>query len=91
MTNLPEEFKYLFWSYDFKRLDSKKDKRLIMLQIINYGSLESWKWLFKTYNKEEIKDFIEETPQSEFRPGALKLAMLLVGAEKISHAQRGTI
>ena len=56
---LPENLKSLFWSYKFENLDCEKDKRLIVVQIINYGNWSQWKWLVNNYGREEIKKIYE--------------------------------
>lgn len=86
MDRLPEEIRPLFWSYNFNKLDGESDKRLVIKQVINYGSWDQWRWLSKTYGRDEIRTLIESTPTSEIRPGALKLISLLLSAKKSIYA-----
>jgi len=86
---LPEDITPFLWSYDVSRLDIKHDKNRIVINTINYGNLRHWKWLIEIYSKEEVKKIIEETPASEFRPGALKLISLLLEISHRSYAPRG--
>lgn len=55
---LPKFLKSLLWSYDIKNLSLEKDKEIIITQVVNYGSWDNIKWLFKTYGEEEIKKVV---------------------------------
>ncbi len=87
---LPENLKPLFWSYNFENLDREKDKRLIVIQIINYGNWSQWKWLVDNYRREEVKRIIESIPAASFRLGAFKLISSLLTIKKLSDAPRGS-
>ena len=51
---IPKKMKWLFWSYDTNSLDLRKDKDYIIVQILNYGTWEDIKWLFRVYREKEI-------------------------------------
>lgn len=87
---LPKELEPLFWSYDFSALDLEKDKELILIQIINLGSLTDWQWLNRIYGKDEIRNMIGRVSATTFRPGALKLASLLFSVDKLNYAPRSS-
>lgn len=48
----------LFPEYNIKNLDIKKDKFVIINKILEYGSLQQVRRLFKTYRFTEIKEFV---------------------------------
>lgn len=50
--------KELFPEYNIKNLDIKKDKFVIINRILEYGSLQQVKKLFKTYRFSEIRKFV---------------------------------
>lgn len=81
MKTLPQSFKPLLWSYDFSRINPKKDKKLIIINTINYGDLEQWRWLIRTYGKKEIKDILEHVPASEIRRHVHRLVSLIFNVE----------
>ena len=56
---IPKRMKWLFWSYDIESLDLKRDKEYIITQVLNYGTWEDLKWLFRIYSKEEIKKVVQ--------------------------------
>lgn len=87
-TKLPEDFKPLLWGYDFNLMDTEEDKRVIIVNTINYGDLEQWKWLAKIYGKDQLKKIIELIPESEFRKPVLKLMKLLFKIKKIKYVSR---
>ena len=89
MNTLPISLKPVFWSYDFKKLRPDKDKRRIIINVINYGKWRDWQWLVDYYGKDEVRKNIEILQVNEFRPGALKLISLLLNIRKFNYAPRG--
>ena len=61
-TKIPQKMKWLFWSYDIKSLDLEKDKDYIIAQVLNYGTWEDLKWLYKVYSEKEIEEVVK-TPR----------------------------
>ena len=85
---LPEFFLPLLWAYDFALIDLERDKKRIIINTINYGQWKHWQWIVNYYGEESIKQFIEDTPVSEFRPRALKLASILLEIKNLKYASR---
>lgn len=88
--SLPSFFKPLFWSYNFSGIDLGSDKKLIIVQTVNYGNLEHWGWINKFYGSKEVRDLLQKVASTEFRPQALRLAGLLFKAENFNYAPRST-
>lgn len=88
-TKLPKDFKYLFWSYNFSKIDTEEDIERIIINTINYGNWKHWQWLINYYGQTRVKKIIENTPISEFRGRALKLISLLLNIKKMKYASRG--
>ena len=86
---LPEFFKPILWSYDFPAIDSEKNKKVIIVNTINYGDLKHWHWLIQHYGKEAVKDVLEQIPSSEIRPRALCLATTIFSIKNFNYAPRG--
>lgn len=57
-TKIPLKMKWLFWSYDIKSLDLKRDKEYIITQTLNHGTWEDLKWLYKVYSEKEIEEIV---------------------------------
>ena len=88
-TKLPEEFRHLMWSYEFSKIDVDEHKERIIINTINYGQWSHWQWIFHYYGKQQLKNIIQEIPESEFRNyRALRLISLILGIKKIRYANR---
>lgn len=86
---LPERFKPLFWSYRFEDLDPWKNKKTVIVQLVNYGTLAHWRWLAREYGAAEIREVLESIPATEINPRTRPLASLLFSIPTWSHAYRG--
>jgi len=49
----------VLWSYDVRDLDLKKDREYIITQVLNYGTWEDLKLLYKLYSEKEIKEVVK--------------------------------
>jgi hypothetical protein len=87
---LPETFRPLLWSYDFSKIDPAKDRKTIIVQAINYGTLSQWRWLVERYGREGIRDTLSGTQETEIKPYSRRLASLAFGVEHFNYAPRGT-
>lgn len=88
-TKLPEDFRYLMWSYNFSKVDPELYKERIIINTINYGQWRHWQWVVDYYGRQQLKKIIQETPLSEFRnERALNLISLILGIKKMRYANR---
>lgn len=55
---LPGFLQPCFPSYDLEGLDLKKNKKLIITQILNFGTEKDLEWLSKNYSKKDLKEVI---------------------------------
>ena len=86
---LPDFFKPLLWSYDFSVMDANKHQKTIIVNAINYGTLDHWRWLNKFYGQPVIKKILEQIPATEIRSRAWKLVSLMFSVKKPNYAPRG--
>jgi hypothetical protein len=56
---VPKQFQRVLWSYDISKMDLEEDKKEIITQVLNYGTWEDLKLLYKLYSEEEIKKVIK--------------------------------
>lgn len=56
---LPKNFQRLLWSYDFKKMDAWEDKKEIITRVLNHGTWNDLKLLFKLYSEDDIKKIIK--------------------------------
>ena len=57
----PRSVATCLWSYDQDAIDLRRDKDVIIFQVLNYGTMEAVDWLFSTYSKTEILDAFVKT------------------------------
>jgi hypothetical protein len=86
---LPEDFRPFFWSYRFEDIDLQKDKKTVILNLLNYGNLAHWQWLVRQYGVVEIKRILQSIPATEVKPRTRPLVSLLFSIPLQEHAQRG--
>lgn len=72
----------IFWYTNNQKLDQKKDKRRIILQILNYGNRRAMAWLFKHYPKSTIKKVLLERGAGELDKKSLNYWCLIFGINK---------
>lgn len=87
---LPLSFRPLLWSFRWDSLDVEKDKEDIILNTINDGTLDQWRWLVRTYGKKIIHDVLEHRLVTEFHPESRRLASLVFDNPQYLHARRIT-
>lgn len=88
-TKLPDFFKSLFWSYNFDEIDPAEQKKLVIINSINYGDLKHWRWIKKYYGEKTVREILESVTASELRPQAGHLAELIFGFQ-LNYVPRGS-
>jgi len=58
---IPKYTHPFLWSYNIAKMDIQQNKKIIILNILNLGNTKAVKWLFKIYEKSEIKRVIESS------------------------------
>lgn len=86
----PEMFRPLLWSFRWEDIDIQEDKEDIILNAINEGTLDHWRFLIRTYGKPIIREVLSRHPASEFHPESRKLAQVIFSIPAFSHARRST-
>lgn len=89
---LPEIFRPILWSYRFEDVDIEKHKNTIIIQAINYGTLEHLRWIVRAYSEQEVREVLQQVPVTSIRSHVRKLVSLLFGFDdqEFNYAQRGT-
>lgn len=88
MVQLPHSVKFVLWSYDLSQIDSEKHKKLIISQVLNFGSLEAVNWLFANYSRQEIRDSALDTPLGAWDKKSLNLWVLFLNLDKSQFKNR---
>jgi hypothetical protein len=88
---LPEIFRPLLWSYRFEDIDPVAHEQEVMINTINYGDLEHWRWLINRYGVLEVKRVLTTIPVTEIRRHVRRLVSILFGISEheFNHTPRG--
>jgi hypothetical protein len=88
--SLPEMFRPLLWSYRFEELDPEKHRDEIIVQTINHGNLDHWRWIIDRYGKATIRKVLEGRLGTEFYPEFRNLARVIFSVNDFRHARGST-
>jgi len=53
-----QKLQNVLWSYDVRDLDVARDKKYIITQVLNYGTWQDLKLLYKLYPEKDIKKVV---------------------------------
>jgi len=67
------------WSADIKKVSPKAHKKMIVSQLLNYGTKRSTDWLFEFYGKKEVKKVAQTIPQGQWDTKSLNFWSLVLG------------
>lgn len=87
---LPDSFKVLFWSQNPEKIDLDLDKKTIIVNTINYGDLDQWRWINTLYGKELVKEILMKLPHTELRDHVKPLVQIVFSIPCFNYASRGT-
>lgn len=73
----PSAAKY-FWDLDPQTLDETKHERLIVSRLLNYGRLDDWRWLVRTYGKDRLTAMLNPRGRMGIRESARHLAAVIL-------------
>jgi hypothetical protein len=76
---LPKSVENVLWSYDIDKIDFNLHKKLIISQILNFGTSDATDWLFKAYELKEIRKVAEQIPLGQWDKKSLALWKLYLG------------
>ena len=68
---IPQYVAPFLWSYDIERIDIERDKKRIVINVLNLGTKEATEWLFSKYQKEEIKKIVAGSLAGEWNNKSL--------------------
>ena len=68
---IPQYVAPFLWSYDIEHIDLERDKKRIVINVLNLGTKEATEWLFSVYQKEEIQKIVAESLASEWSKKSL--------------------
>jgi len=74
---IPPVFKPFLWSYDVDKMDMRRDKRRIIINILNLGTREAVNELFKIYKKKDIIESVVNSMRGEWNEKSLNFWSLI--------------
>jgi len=74
----PQSVKAVLWSYNWNALEVQKDKKIIISQVLNFGSEEAIKWLFKQYGLTDVEQIANTIPLFQWNKKSLSLWKLVL-------------
>ncbi|MDR3709526.1 MAG: hypothetical protein P4L33_14600 [Capsulimonadaceae bacterium] len=86
--HLPESVCAVLWSYDTDRIDVDAHKKLIVAQVLNFGTEDAINWVFKQYGQDEVTRLANEIPLGQWDKKSLSLWSLVLGIAPMTRAQR---
>ncbi|PIZ65416.1 hypothetical protein CO051_01550 [Candidatus Roizmanbacteria bacterium CG_4_9_14_0_2_um_filter_39_13] len=63
----PKYLQGILWSCDVNKLDIEQNKTYIIHQLLAYGNISQWRWLFDTYPADRIQNVFLTKPYKDYR------------------------
>lgn len=79
---IKDVFKPFLWSYDIEKIDIKKNKKIIILNVLNYGTKKATDLLFNVYSRKEIEEIVEKSVQGEWNKKSLNYWKLFLNLKR---------
>ncbi|MEK7527848.1 MAG: hypothetical protein AAB574_02435 [Patescibacteria group bacterium] len=75
---LPQSVKSVLWSYDTNIIDIVADRKLIVSQVLNFGSKEATDWAMSNYGKMGIREVALSIPRGRWNKKSLAFWSLVL-------------
>ena len=69
-------------SYNLVNLDVKRDKDIIITEVLNKGDEDALAWLTKNYTKKEVKEVVENPIRGMWLENTLEYWLKILGINK---------
>lgn len=84
----PSDFRPLLWFLRWDDIDIDEDKEDIIVNTVNEGSLDQWRWLIRMYGKDTIRHVLQSRLTTEFHPESRNLAKIIFSIPHFRNARR---
>lgn len=83
-------FKPYLWSFDVSKIDLEKNKKRIIINVLNLGSKKATDLLFEVYDEKEIRNQVKNSLSGEWNKKALNYWSIILGVniKKQEHVLR---
>ncbi len=85
---IPPSIHPFLWSYDIEKLNLQRDKKRIITNILNLGTVQATKWLFEVYSQEDIKEALTNPLSGEWNRKSLNFWGLVLDVKPDLSNQR---
>lgn len=68
---IPQVITPCLWSYNIDNMDLRKDKEIIITQVLNYGDAKRIKWLHSVYTDDDIREIVSNPRRGRWFPKVL--------------------
>lgn len=85
---LPLSFRPLLWGLDWNMLDAEHDREDIVVNTLNEGTVDQWRWIRAAYGDVIIRSILKRRMASEFHPESIQLARIVFGIKDLRNARR---
>jgi hypothetical protein len=68
---LPPGIRVCLWSWDLSSLDARRDRRLIITQVLNDVRWEDVQWLLKRYQRSDLRQVLQKPGRGVWLPDVL--------------------
>jgi len=75
--SLPKFLQSALWSADLSKMNKQRNKKIIIKQILNFGTWRQVQWVLKNYSKKEIKEIIQNSYSSDWDQKSLNLYRII--------------
>ena len=79
MKDIPKSVRACLWSHDIAALDVQRDKSIIISNVLNYGTEEAARWVFRTYKEEEVANVLAHHAPGSMNKRSLALWSAALG------------
>lgn len=87
---LPKSFRPILWGLDWNRIDVNNDREDIVVNTLNEGTADQWRWIRKTYGDAKIRTILSRRLTTEFHPESINLARIVFGIKSMRNARRNS-
>lgn len=85
---IPKSVENVLWSYDISKINFNLHKKLIIAQVLNYGTKDATDWLFGMYSLNEIRKVAEQIPSGQWDKKSLALWSLYLNIRPKSKLEK---
>ncbi len=87
--HVPKEFQFLLQSSPIEEWDIQADKHYIISKFLHEGTIDSWRWMFKTYSKNDVAAVFKSARDLNEKDGLFWSNYLHISNEEVRCLQPG--